>query len=206
MERNVELRVERIEGRTARQAAEVLPDSGDGYAIGFVYAPSKAYFIARRGRGWEGPDGCDPGFDDCFELRVFNRDTEVRWVSDGPGSGVVWVVSDGEVLDAEILGDGAVRRPKRLDPPDGAGRPSGALLWGAVSSSSAPGWVTLTESRVGSLTVPCEGNCAEGERLRFVEVEYVGEDEYGNSSVSDVRYVGIEIAGTAGAGDANEEE
>lgn len=182
----VTLDVQRRSRCSASDAAHLLPcDIGD-YAIGLVYTSANAHFIARRNGVWEGPCGADPDFGECFELRVFDSSTEVRWMAEDGGLGTPVVVTE------KIgTGEGNGRRVRRLD----GGGYAGGLLWGKVDGLPLDGWVRTSDARIGHLDIPFRGTPTIGGRLVLAEVEYTDEDEYGNVYIVDGRYTGVELYG-----------
>ncbi|MEU1882053.1 CRISPR-associated protein Csx19 [Streptosporangium sp. NPDC020072] len=123
-----------------------------------------------------------------YEARVFTGEAELRWT----GESAVLLAEDRasfppafdeEVEDLEAL--------TTLD--------NHYLLWGVVddSASPGPGWVALSSSRVGRLTVPMATAVPRSEghhrRVRLLTREYVVVgDDHGNVHVAEERLIGFE--------------
>lgn len=170
---------------TAAQAADLVrtPD-----AIGFSYSPRAATFIAYRDGRWVTADGTMEtavDFSDVFEVRCFTDAEEVRWVQLSGGRGTAHV---------------------RHESPDDAGptvfgEPITELLWGQVNADrpTPDGWISTESARVGSVLVPLTDHAPEsGKRLGIRVQEYSSTDDAGNVYISDVRYLGVEIAEVEG--------
>lgn len=141
-------------------------------AIGFGYRPAEAYWFRLDHAGAPvGPGGRPVDVAGTFELRAFTRTHELRWTHRADGTGPAVVVSDAAPH----------QQPAEY----------GRLLWGTVVAVADDGWATLSNSRIGTFTVPVADEVDVGARLCLYAVEYVSEDEHGNLAVADERLTRI---------------
>jgi CRISPR-associated protein (TIGR03984 family) len=149
-------------------------------AIGWVETPTEAYWV-RLDDGRLTRHGGIPDLDRAFEIKLFDRDAELRW----------WWVPDLATGRWAIVADSTVE-DRGLAPLDGDRQ----LLWGRVAESQA-GWVRLDDARIGSVWVPADASGPgdnDGDYALLKRVEYVQEFEFGNVAVVDARCVGLSFA------------
>jgi len=182
--------------------ADAIQPIGDGCDTGLLYTPARCYFARREAGGLRNVEGRGAALDRVFEARVFGPADELRWLRDPQqaGRGTVTYLSQ---TDAGPAGW------SRLTPiPHLAVRPNRYLLWGQVlpvrTDGSVPrdGWVVLATSRIGELPVPFGGPLQEGQGLRLIAREYLGqaqvrdgEEGHGNRVVRAECLYGIEAYG-----------
>jgi CRISPR-associated protein (TIGR03984 family) len=183
--------------------------SADQPAIGLIYSPRKCEFVRlencelwnSRGRA---------ALDSVFEARVFNQQTEMRWLHQTNGQGRAVLLSEKEISPAcrdKLHEDVSLKALKTLD--------QTYLLWGEgidQSKTGLPqGWRRLTAARIGRIDLPIRETIGREDRVKLKVVEYLAEydsdgnlvqDEadadvsklHGNVAVAEERLVGLEVA------------
>ncbi|STB94330.1 CRISPR-associated protein [Corynebacterium amycolatum] len=192
---DVQLVVEQWNNLTATEAVEKFPVADGSTAIGFVYTPSQAHFIYLSADGWVGPPESTLDFESCFEVHVFNENTEIRWVHTSDGVGNAWRLAEREnSADASTPSDVPSELPAKLVT-------SAKLLWGRFTGelSADKQWGACETNQIGRLYVPITGievEAAVGKPIALEQVEYYEEDEFGNVFVVDRRYTRLMLADT----------
>ncbi|MET7426948.1 CRISPR-associated protein Csx19 [Dactylosporangium sp. NPDC005555] len=122
------------------------------------------------------------GFDDAYELVLFDGNRELRWLRGHDGRG-----------PAVAVGEDPALLPAGLDvtatPPPRRGDTQTRLLAGAPRAHPAPGWTTLTSGRYATTDLPL--TFSGGDVIVIDAVEYLTEDVHGNRDVADTRTVGL---------------
>ena len=135
-----------------------------------------------------------------FEARIFNEETELRWLNDKAGRGRAVLLSElpiPQVCQTQLTENVSLTNLNPL--------PQTYLLWGeGVKNQSktglATGWSRLTTARIGALNVPVEITDAletedESKKPRVLlrVREYIAEcDDYGNVAVVEERLLKLE--------------
>jgi CRISPR-associated protein (TIGR03984 family) len=195
--------------QAALAACSTTLQSGGQPAIGLIYSPRKCEFVHLENSELWNSQG--PAALDCVvEARVFNQQTEMRWLHQTNGQGRIVLLSEGEIPAAcrdKLHEDVSLRAVKTL--------PQTYLLWGEgidQSKTGLPqGWRRLTAARIGRIDVPTGEMIGPKNRVKLKVVEYLAEydsdgnlvqDEanadvsklHGNVAVAEERLVGLEVA------------
>lgn len=117
--------------------------------------------------------------DDVFEARIFNPQSELRWLNDQGGVGRAALLSAESIPEAcreKLTENVSLTALHTLE--------QTYLLWGEgidqTNVSLAAGWNRLTTARIGKLDVPVTG-IKEKSRVHLKTLEYLAEyDEQGN--------------------------
>lgn len=143
------------------------PSTEDDPLCGYTYTPLACRFFAIDPQGHANyADGAHVMIDQIFEMRVFSKTWEWRWLRDGQ-SARMSMVSD------EPLHRGGFKTPSR-DPVSVLKRTGQQLLWGKGVDGAPHGWTRLTSQRIGSIDVPFQ---SEGTgRLALTTTEYFRQD------------------------------
>ena len=166
--------------------------SAVGYLIPLVGALEKSPVLVRAcpdGLVKMTDDAVDPmvlqDIDKSIEIRLFDKKTELRWMSIQGSSGGDYVTWDAAAAE---------KRNLHCLP-----RCSRKLLWGHVDAVRGTDWVRLSDARVGSFWAPITvGSPPQNLKKKkkwyvaFRTQEYLAQDEHGNWYVADERYLGIE--------------
>lgn len=183
------------DGLTANEAItwwRTVP--GGGPPVGFGYS-------ARAATWWRVVDG-EPvtgegaaDLSEVYELVGFDGDRELRWRKNGDGRGSAVVLAEtGDLLPEG--GDDATR---------GGATPletrQTRILAGKVERLDTPGWVRLTAARYAPAVIPLAvspdadltATDKDTPAVVLESVEYVEEDEHGNTSVVDRRLVRLRL-------------
>lgn len=163
----------------AEAAKRCAGDSGN--VLMLAYTPWDAAFARLSSGSWvsapSGPwRGGAPPWLEVFELRAFSLTAEVRWTHEADGLGAA-------VLVEGLAGGGNAE----------SGSAYQRKLWGRGARDDS-GWVGLREPRIGTLWVPApsDGPKPPGEgALVLLAREARVQDQHGNWSVSDERWLGL---------------
>ncbi len=157
----------------------------DGVAI--LYSPSSCQFAKMQTDGTL-RDFQDTiiDFKDVFEVRIFNKNCELRWLNERNGKGRSVLISESSI--STYLSN-FIEDLKALDVIR-----QQYILWGkGVSNTSTSGWGKLVEARIGTLYVPVTG-LTPNKRVYLKAVEYIKEvDDNGNVAVVEERLTGLEV-------------
>jgi CRISPR-associated protein (TIGR03984 family) len=187
-----------------RLADVIAPPTGgdagllDG-AVALLMAPSWFRFGVVQEGTLTDPSGAPLDTTVVFEARVFNQRAELRWLRDA--------TAPDPIGTAVLLSEDDAARPSsrftqlpRLQTA-GPSIPGQYILWGQVAADAAgPGWCTLQEQRIGSFSVPLQGQvtASAGSRLVITTCEYVGaEAHFGNMFVAEERLLGVSVTSRA---------
>ncbi len=126
-----------------------------------------------------------------FEVRLFTKDYDVRWLQVRPGLGRAAIVTELHVNDSELatLGENwKLACHEQVEPI----RDQNYLVWGKVLASVPDSaWTTMTDARIGEIQVPVS-NANKGQSVVLKYVEYLHEaDEDGNVVVFEERLCGF---------------
>ena len=170
----------------------IAPAMPDGQlVVALVYAPRFCVLVrVNSADDWIWPeDGGAPAHGDrnallaeAYELRVFCRDWELRWLRDGTKGRAVLA------SEKEIPAEGftPVEKPwGEVAEPQGY-LPQTYLLWGQAAEPSRDGWTKLTAARIGTLWAPVP-NVEEKGRVQLHAGEYLVRMEHGNVVVAHER-------------------
>jgi CRISPR-associated protein (TIGR03984 family) len=130
---------------------------------------------------------------DVFEARVFNKQSELRWLKTPDGDGQAVLISE---LDISRY----LKNPISSLTTDLDTIKQEYIIWGEPVNKSSDSneslssqWGKLAKSRIGSLYVPVTGLTAK-KRVYLTAVEYLkADEEYGNVSVVEERLTGLEV-------------
>jgi CRISPR-associated protein (TIGR03984 family) len=156
-------------------------------AIGLFYSPQACSFgrladgqvtVCRNGKqGWQ-EQTLD--LSSVFEARVFNEQTELRWLSIPNSKGkAVWI---SEELEKKFASDSPeLTYIKALE--------QTYVLWGKRLEQPVPEkWSILSAARIGSIAVPISLGANNQDTVILHSREYLGEmGEYGNVAVQEER-------------------
>lgn len=123
---------------------------------------------------------------DIFEARVFNQNSELRWLNQANEKGKAVLISEKKDV-FNYLSDSIADLPA-IDV-----IPQQYILWGkGVENKSNPDWGKLAESRIGTISVPV--SLTENQRVYLKAIEYLQADrENGNVSVVEERLTALEV-------------
>ena len=154
-----------------------------GELVGFVYAPKRALWVRLVAGALEFPPG-EARPDAIFELRLFDRDREWRWVK-GQGAACLSespLALPGWTDEAPIADCEAIER--------------NTLLWGRIQNPGAPGWSRLGAARTGTFDVPL--NTPEKTGVALCSRVYLAiRDDHGNVGVVEERMLALTTATNA---------
>lgn len=178
------LRAAAVTGLTLPRALEA---SGLDGGCALLTTPSAYRIASVTGGACRTPEGV-VDLSAVYEARVFTGEAELRWTGDR----AVLLTEDRAPFPPAF--DEPVEDLEALTTLD-----NHYLLWGAVDDSAAPGpgWVALSSTRVGRLTVPMPTTVPRVEghhrRVRLLTREYVVVgDDHGNVHVAEERLIGFE--------------
>ena len=149
-------------------------------APALVYTPQHCVFARVAKGALVHPDigSLDPR--EAFEIRIFDKDWELRWRREGEkGTAILWAKEAGDFDGVE-----AGKQPANA-------RETQYLLWGKVIGAPRDGWVTLGTHQVGTLRVPFPDAVKKGDHLALKAVEYFAEFEDGNMAFIGERLTGM---------------
>lgn len=161
--------------------------SKDSQGIALLYAPTYCHFAKVKNDGTlTDVQGENKNLDDVFEVRAFNKTSELRWLNQLNGQGKAVLISEVDIsqyLQESISQLTALNTIKQE-----------YILWGeGLENSFQSGWGKLAKSRIGSIYVPITGLTAN-KRVYLTAVEYLkADEEYGNVSVVEERLIGLEV-------------
>jgi CRISPR-associated protein (TIGR03984 family) len=128
---------------------------------------------------------------EIFEARIFNPETELRWLNRNQGKGEAVLIT--EATKEEQLKDFSALPPvecERIEPCQQY------LLWGetAHNKNCSEGWQRLAEARIGKLDIPLDRALNQNQRVYLKTYEYLSNqsDEYGNFAVIEERLVQLD--------------
>jgi CRISPR-associated protein (TIGR03984 family) len=194
---------------SALAACSAALQSGGQSTIGLIYSPRKCELVTFDNGELSNSQG-RAALDSVFEARVFNQQTEMRWLHQTNGQGRAVLLSKEEIPAAcrdKLHEDVSLKALKTLD--------QTYLLWGEgidQSKTGLPqGWNRLTAARIGRMDVPIAAVIGPNKRVKLKVVEYLAEydsagnliqDEtkvdvtklHGNVAVAEERLVGLEVA------------
>lgn len=168
------------DGLTLKEAIEAcLPALESQETIALLYSASKCRLARMKNRQL-----CDEHhqaieLNDVFEARIFNPQSELRWLNEQGGFGRAVLLSAETIPEpcrkklTENVSLSALHTLEQT-----------YLLWGEgidqTNVSLAPGWSRLTTARIGKLDVPVTG-VKEKSRVHLKALEYLAEyDGHGN--------------------------
>lgn len=118
----------------------------------------------------------------CFQLTAFDRERELRWLSDGDHGAAVWIAESEDLLPGPV--SGTLPYVERLS--------QRFVLWGRPASGESSGvFSTWSQARIGQARYPCPPGADRTDRAVLDTVEYVTVDEHGNAAVADARITAI---------------
>ena len=156
-------------------------------ATALVYTPQQCVFARVADGALIHPDigSIDP--EEAFEIRIFDKDWELRWRREGEkGTAILW--------SEEAGGFGGVKAGKQPVKERG----TRYLLWGKVIAPPQNGWVTLGTHQVGTLQAPYSGAIKKDDHLALKAMEYFAEFDDGNMAFIGERLTGIMALGSGG--------
>lgn len=187
------------------EALEIcLPALEAPETIALLYSPSQCVLARLKDKQlWDSRDK-PIDLDDAFEARVFNEETELRWLNIEAGLGRAVLLSASPIPEAcrKQLTEDVSRPALKL-------LPQTYLLWGEgvkdqdpVTTGLAAGWSRLTTARIGPMNVPIivpdaveTDDESRKPRVLLRVCEYLAEcDEYGNVAVVEERLLKLEVA------------
>lgn len=159
-------------------------------AIALLYSPRSCIFARLEGEHLRDSKGRQVNLEEVYEARIFNRDTELRWLNQSSGKGRAVLLTQAELpseFQASLPEDVSFVALNTLN--------QTYLLWGeGTTIKSADGWSALTTARIGRLEVPLDGVRAN-ERVLLHALEYLAEvDADGNVAVVEERLLYLEVA------------
>jgi len=162
-------------------------------AIALLYTPQEFLFARCAAEGeLTNARGETIPYENIYEARVFDEQSELRWLNTLLGEGRACLLSTHDITDfLERSVDEFESQPIV------ATNPQTYLLWGqgvAQPIELASGWSRLTMARIGRLDVPLAGIQPE-QRALLHAVEYLSVvDDYGNVAVLEERLVKLDFA------------
>ncbi|WP_045442558.1 CRISPR-associated protein Csx19 [Picosynechococcus sp. NKBG042902] len=122
-----------------------------------------------------------------FEARIFNEQSELRWLNQALVSGQAVFISE-QSLNLNNFDAQASLNSEALE--------QKYLLWGEKVNNkpSAAGWLRLAEARIGKLDIPLADSVAKDQRVYLITNEYIAPEEvYGNYGAIEERLVKLEV-------------
>jgi CRISPR-associated protein (TIGR03984 family) len=126
-----------------------------------------------------------------FEVRLFTKDYDFRWLQVRPGLGQAAIVTERDVNESQLaaLKNWKLVCHEQVEPI----RDQNYLVWGKVLASvSDSAWATMTDARIGEIQVPVSNANKDQSVVVLKYVEYLQEaDEDGNVVVFEERLCGF---------------
>ena len=123
-----------------------------------------------------------------FEARIFNAQSELRWLNEDNGKGRSALIFDRSELkhQAPNWQNTSLQYLESL--------PQQYLLWGQPTNASDTGWQKLSSARIGTLTIPLEA-IAKNKRVYLQTQEYLAEIDRDNPNVAVIeeRLIKLEV-------------
>ncbi len=169
--------------RARRCSAAEAVAATPGQVTVLAAMPAEFTVAARRDGTLSSPDHAAWTVpDDCFQLTVFNREWELRWLADGDGGTAVWLAESADLLPGPV--SGTLSYVERLS--------QRFVLWGRPEADAPPGvFSTWSLARLGLAHYPCSPGTDSADRPVLDTVEYVIVDDHGNAAVADYRLTAI---------------
>ena len=182
-----------------------LPALEGRETIALLYSPSQCALARLKDKKLLDCHDKPIALDDFFEVRIFNEQSELRWLNDKAGLGRAALLSASPIPEAcrkQLTEDVSITALKTLPQQT-------YLLWGEgvkdqdpAKTNLAAGWSRLTTARIGPLNVPAKvPNAVETEdeskkpRVLLRVCEYLAEcDDYGNVAVVEERLLKLEVS------------
>lgn len=172
------LTVDHSDDRTLAEAASLISEPE---TVGLLYSGTNVRFVVFRDGRWQSSSGTDDLFG-AFEAIFFNDARQVRWVFRGDDRG-----------DTAVLSDSVAERTEPSQAYLLDETPRSLLLWGQIARVPKPGWVTCQDARTAAIDVPVREDAVIGGRVTLAQRDYFCQDDHGNVSVADSRYLRLSI-------------
>jgi CRISPR-associated protein (TIGR03984 family) len=163
-------------------------------AVGLFYSPEACKFGKVQGDLITDETGKDLALIDnnIFEARIFNEETELRWLNQPNNKGIAVLLSSRNNITSYLSDNGSAIEAIDIIP-------SQYLLWGegtgkkeiAPNKEIKQDWSCISAARIGKLAVPVAG-IEYKDRVQLKFVEYLDTcDEHGNVAVVEERLLGL---------------
>ncbi|MBD2028257.1 CRISPR-associated protein Csx19 [Leptolyngbya sp. FACHB-711] len=158
--------------------------SQDSETIALLYSPNECQFAKlQMDATLTKANGEAVKLNYVFEARVFNEQSELRWLNKTNGQGQAVIISNQKLsscLDLELEELEAIATLEQT-----------YLLWGKRTNSSVGDhWTRLATPRLGAFDVPIVLSSSYPVELKAVE--YLVEDNFGNVVVAEERLVKLQ--------------
>jgi CRISPR-associated protein (TIGR03984 family) len=182
-----------------------LPALEGQETIALLYSPSQCELARLKDRKLLDCRDKPISLDDFFEARVFNEQSELRWLNDKGGLGRAALLSASPIPETcrkQLTEDVSITALKTLPQQT-------YLLWGEgvkdqdpATTKLAAGWSRLTTARIGPLNVPIKvpnavntDDKSKMPRVLLRVCEYLKVcDDHGNVAVVEERLLKLEVA------------
>lgn len=165
--------------------------SSENPAVGWAMLPESCAAIRMTDSDWQQEPPAQSGQRTPFEVRLFTKAYDFRWLQARPGLGHAAIVTELPVTEPELATLGAHWKLVCHDQVEPI-REQNYLVWGKVFSSVPDSaWATMTDARIGEIQVPVS-NANEKQNVVLKYVEYMHEaDGDGNVVVFEERLCGF---------------
>ena len=170
------------DGLTLKEAIEAcLPAFESQETVALLYSARRCRLARMKDRQLCDEHDRAIKLDDVFEARIFNQQSELRWLNEQGGFGRAVLLSAREIPEPcreKLPQDASLVALHSLE--------QTYLLWGEgidqANTGLVAGWSRLTTARIGKLDVPVTGvDDKENKRVHLKALEYLAEyDEHGN--------------------------
>jgi CRISPR-associated protein (TIGR03984 family) len=187
-----------LHGRTSLDITlpDVLQECSEALknGVALLYSPTRCQFGKLQDGILQNSQGeviaLDYVSSHIFEARIFNKDSELRWLNEVDGNGQAVLISEQNISD--YLRDSVLDLTTDLDSISQT-----YLLWGEGVKTKVDlslGWSRLASARIGALDVPVDQPIPHGKRVYLKTCEYLAEvDECGNVAVVEERLMALEV-------------
>lgn len=152
-------------------------------AVGLFYSPESCKFGKVQGDKITDETGKDLDLNRVFEARIFNQQSELRWLNRSNGTGRAILLSQTDIHQYLTKDIPEIQAIDIID--------SQYLLWGEGTGGNDDTWSCISAARTGKLSVPI-GKIARNDRVKLRFREYLGVcDEHGNVAVVEERLMGL---------------
>jgi CRISPR-associated protein (TIGR03984 family) len=164
-----------------KNCAGCFPD-----AVGLFYSPESCQFAKVQGDRVTDATGKDLDLNRVFEARIFDRQSELRWLNQPNKKGKAVLLSEIQIVSYLSEDRDTIESINFIDIID-----SQYLLWGEGTGKTDENWSCISAARIGKLAVPI-GKIARNDRVKLRFQEYLGVcDEHGNVAVVEERLMGL---------------